>query len=183
MKIFAKSVLLAGCTLLAACGSGGGGGIVSTPAPAPSPSPSPAPSPSPSPAPSPTPSPTPSPSPTPTPTPAPAGNPYLLPIVQPPVQIPQASNGTLQDALKTPQGFVTGSLQLDANYETGYLTSTNRPYGSSFSLLLYADPDKGTNTFYNTRGGGFSFKETDQNCFEGYRGWSLNSPEGGRALF
>jgi hypothetical protein len=96
--------------------------------------------------------------------------------------ISQASTGTLAEALLSSQGFVTGSLELDANYSTGWLTSINRPYDSAGSLKLYVDPSEGTHTTYDTLAGGFSFPDDSRNVYDGYKGWSLNSPEAGRAL-
>lgn len=152
--------------MLGACGGGSGGGVGSTPTPPPAPTP----------APSPTPSPTPAPTPTPTPTPTALENP------PPPVVIPQATSGTLKEALATEQGFVTGSLELDANYNTYWLTSNNQPYGSGTSLKLYVDPSTGTVTVYDTLGGGVPFGEGNEIGDAGYRSWGRNSLEAGRRL-
>jgi hypothetical protein len=75
--------------------------------------------------------------------------------------IPQVTTGTLAQALTAPQGFVTGSLQLDADYTAEQLSSINRPYGSATSLKLYVEPDKGTITAYDTLGGGFPIPDDD----------------------
>lgn len=55
-------------------------------------------------------------------------------------------------------------------------------YGSPGSLKLYADPTNGTHTTYDTLAGGFSFSDDSRNVHGGYKGWSLNAPEAGRAL-
>jgi hypothetical protein len=70
-------------------------------------------------------------------------------------------SGTLAQALTTPQGFMSGSLELDADYTAGVLSSINRPYASATSLKLYVEPDKGTITAYDTLGGGFPIPDDD----------------------
>lgn len=166
MGIGRTSTLLAACALLGACG--GGGGVGSTPPPAPSPTPSPSPTP------------TPSPAPTPAPTPTPSA--YILDRPAPPTVIDQASSGTLKEALQSPQGFLTGSLELDANYSTGWLTSVNREYGSPDSLKLYVDPTERTDTAYDALAGGVPLPEQTWHHSPGYRVWGLNSVEAARGL-
>lgn len=91
-------------------------------------------------------------------------------------------DGKLADALKTPQGFLTGSSELDAAYSDNYLQSINRSYGASTSLKLYVEPDKGTVTVYDTRGGGVPFGEGYVIGKTGYRSWGRNAIDAARSV-
>jgi hypothetical protein len=96
------------------------------------------------------------------------------------VVIPQATSGTLLQALKGPQGFLTGSLELGLDYDAQQLTSINRVYSSG--LKLYVEPDKNTVTAYNTLGGGYPFTDGYRIGKGGYEEWGANSPEAARKL-
>lgn len=162
MGISRNSILLAGCAMLGACG---GGGVNSTPTPTPTPVPTP----------------TPAPTPTPTPSPTPTSS-FTLKSPSPPTVIPQETSGTLAAALQSAQGFLTGSLELDADYTEGWISSRNTSYGASSSLKLYVDPDAGTSTVYDTLGGGVAFTDGSRTTYDGWTSWGLNSMEAGRKL-
>ncbi len=89
--------------------------------------------------------------------------------------------GTLVDALLSPQGFRTGSISIDLNYYTGFLSTRNALYGRDSNPRLFNDPSNGGRyTLYNAVAAGQSF---DTNLAGGPNtGWSRNAVDGVRAL-
>ena len=90
-------------------------------------------------------------------------------------------NGTLVDALKSAQDFRTGSITIDLNYYTGFLSTRNVVYGRDSNARLFNDPSNGGRyTLYNAVAAGQSF---DTNLYgSANTGWSRNAVDGGRAL-
>ncbi len=88
--------------------------------------------------------------------------------------------GTLVDALKSAQDFRTGSIDIDLDYYTGFLSTRNVAYGRDSNPRLFIDPsNRGRYALYNAVAAGQSF---DTNLSGANTGWSRNAVDGGRAL-